>query len=43
MLESALESVHPNPEYGKISFVSFLKQPHIFGDHRPQPKRQSFN
>ena len=38
MLESALESVALNPEYGNITYASFLKQPHIFGDHRPQSK-----
>ncbi len=34
----ALQSVNPNPEYGNITYLSLLNQPHIFDDHRPQPK-----
>ena len=38
MLEEVLQSVSPNPEYGNITYVSLLNQPHIFGDCRMQPK-----
>ncbi len=37
MFEEALESVSPNPEYGNITYLSLLNQPHIFGDCRYQP------
>jgi hypothetical protein len=38
MFSSALQVVTPDPEYGKITYQSLLKnQPHIHGDHRPQP------
>lgn len=38
MFRSALEVVAPDPKYGKISYLSLLiNQPHIHGDHRPQP------
>lgn len=38
MFEEALVSVSPNPEYGNITYLSLLNQPHVFGDHRYQPK-----
>lgn len=38
MLEETLVSISPNPEYGNITYLSLLSQPHIFGDHRYQPK-----
>ncbi len=37
MLEEVLESISPNPEYGNITYLSLLNQPHIFGDYRYQP------
>ncbi len=40
MLNDALQSVDPNPEYGNITYLSLLNQPHIFGDYRYQPKHQ---
>ncbi len=41
VFETVLKSIAPNPEYGNITHASLLSQPHIFGDHRPQPKRLS--
>jgi hypothetical protein len=38
MFDQILKTVAPNPEYGNITYLSLLQQPHIFGDHRPQPK-----
>ncbi len=40
-LDEALKTIAPNPEYGNITYLSLLQQPHIFGDHRPQPKHKS--
>lgn len=37
MLAKALQAVNLKPEYGLITFLSLLNEPH-FGDHRPQPK-----
>ncbi len=37
-LDEVLQVVAPPAEYGNITYLSFLDQPHIFGDHRPQPK-----
>lgn len=39
MFEEVLQSVAPNPEYGNITYLSLLSQPHIFGDHRYQPNK----
>jgi len=33
VLDEVIKSVKPNPEYGNITYLSFLSQPHIFGDH----------
>jgi hypothetical protein len=36
--DAVLQTVAPPSEYGNITYLSLLNQPHIFGDHRPQPK-----
>jgi hypothetical protein len=41
MFDEVLQSVAPNSEYGNITYLSLLNQPHIFGNHRPQPKYHS--
>lgn len=38
IFDKALQSIAPPSEYGNITYLSLLNQPHIFGDHRPQPK-----
>lgn len=38
IFDEVLRSVAPPSEYGNITYLSLLIQPHIFGDHRPQPK-----
>lgn len=37
VFDEVLQAVGPNPKYGNITYLSLLQQPHIFGDHRPQP------
>lgn len=37
MFDKALKAVAPNPEYGNITYLSLLQQPHIFSNHRSQP------
>lgn len=37
LFDEVLHSVAPPSEYGNITYLSLLNQPHIFGDHRPQP------
>ncbi len=43
MFDEVLKSVKPNPKYGNITYLSLLNQPHIFGDHRYQPKHLKTN
>jgi hypothetical protein len=38
VFDEVLRSVSPPSEYGNITYLSLLNQPHIFGDHRPQHK-----
>lgn len=38
MFDEVLQSVAPPAEYGNITYLSLLNQPHVFGDHRPQLK-----
>lgn len=41
VFDEVLQSVAPPSKYGNITYLSLLNQPHIFGDHRPQPKYQN--
>jgi hypothetical protein len=38
MFDEVLQSVPLPSKYGNVTYLSLLNQPHIFGDHRPQPK-----
>lgn len=39
VFDEVLQSVAPPSEYGNITYQSLLNQPHVFGDHRPQPNQ----
>lgn len=39
VFDEVLQSVAIPAEYGNITYLSLLNQPHVFGDHRPQPRK----